>query len=168
MNGHLFVFAVRSCSVHPPGGLAHHGGRLGLIESPADLPVSTFICYPSALLTGKEQRMEVGSGLSSSPAKLQLLESSFLSVKQCTKCSFRPSDVMQQARSPKFLLLDDLGQGIGESAHQSQNDGEYRKYLIYLASQHGDKPGLVIQKSNSLNFRCHLTPLLCQDGCLVR
>lgn len=129
--------------------------------SPVDLPVSTFMCYPSALLTGKEQRTEVGSGLSSSLAKLQSPESSFLSVEQCAEWPFRHSDAMQQARSPKFPLLDDLGQGIGESAHQSQNDGEYRKHLIYLASQHGDKPRGLGPRNQTLSILDATSPVWC-------
>lgn len=43
---------------------------------------------------------------------------------------FRPSDDMQQARSPK-LLLDDLGHGTGESVHQSQKDEDDRRHLTY-------------------------------------
>lgn len=143
-------------------------GSLGAHRVPPQTYLCLLICYPSAILTGKEQRLEGRPGRPRSPATLLTLQSSFLGVEQCAEWPFRPSDVMQQARSPKFPLLDGLGQGTGESAHRSQRMTTIGNTSYTWPASMGASMGLGPRNQSSHNFRCHLTPLVCQEGCLVK
>lgn len=136
LNGHLFAFAVRSSSVFPPSDLVIMGVTWGS-QSPCR-PTRVYLHMLPISTSDREREKDGGKVwaiMLTGPAERP----------------FRPSDDMQQARAPK-LLLDDLGHGTGESAHQSQKDEDDRRYLTYLASQHGGKHGLGTQKSKLSQF----------------
>lgn len=99
---------------------------MGLVEFPAYLPGYAFISVPSALWTGREEKMEARSGLACPPVQRQMLGSYFLGVEQFAVQSCRLADVIWQGRSPKFLLPGELGQGMEESTHWGQKDEDDR------------------------------------------
>lgn len=141
------------------------GGRLGLTESPAVLPVSASICYPSALLTRKEPRMDARSGLSCPPAQPHMLESSLVA----SSVPRGPSDTLMSRSRPRhpssfFLMTQDKRQGsLLTGINRMKAIGNTSN--TWPASM-GASMGLEPRNRSSLNFRCHLIPSVLSRGML--